>query len=186
MSENEEPKVDAGSSNEGENTPEPQTVSMEHFKNLQSTYDKQLGEKQKQLDTLSSQVASLSSELEQAKAEMPKDQQEMLKRQRDITAKEASVARAQSELNQRALDIRARELLNEHKVDLTVGDLVKLGSETDMELAVLRKKTEPPKSPLNVPKTEQVPTGSTPSPGGPVSGDDALRAVIDKAKGVRK
>ena len=165
-----------------EDTPaqKPEVVSVTDFKKLQSTYDTRLGELTKANEGLQTQLNEVLSELKIAREGLPKDQAEFLKREKDLQTRESKLKTDGDTLAQRARSLKAKELIHNYKPDgLTEADLVKLASESEMELTVLRKITEPKRQ--NLPAAQQIDQG-TRSSGGPLTEREALLSEVEQAK----
>lgn len=158
-------------------------VSREDFTKLQSVYDKKLGEKSKEIEGLKGNLATLQQEIDLLKQDAPKDQVERVKVEKELRAREAQLAGLQKTLGEKSLNLKARELLAEYKdVGMTVEELVKMGDEATMELAVLRKAAQPKGADGKLPAKGSIDTGHR-SVGKPSSEDEKLDREIARARG---
>jgi len=163
----------------------PDTVSRKDFDNLKSVYDTRLAEQAKAFDEAQSELATVRSELDLVKKGIPQEQGEFLKRSRELSVKEQGLNQRIADLEAQSLDLKARELLLQFPDSgLAKEELVKLKTPTEMELAVLRKVTEPKAPKPNVPAAGSL-QKTTGSQGSPASGDEALLREIEKAKKLR-
>lgn len=167
---------------EGSGKPD-DVVSREDFTRLQSVYDTKLSEKSKVIEGLEGQIATLRSEVDLLKQEAPKDQLERVKVEKDLRAREGTLKVLEKSLADKSLALKARELLAEYKdVGMTVEELVKMGDEATMELAVLRKAAQPKVAGGKLPPKGTIDTGHR-SVGKPSSDDEALDRELERAKG---
>lgn len=169
----EEPKVEPEKKPEGE-----PTVPYKDFQNLQSVYDQQVAAKNKEIDRLTKATEDAVAEATQAKEGLPTDALARIKAEGDIKKREGVLVGREETLTKRAMQVKARELLAEHKVEMTVDDLVKMDNETEMELAVLRKKVTVPAE-VKLPGKDQIDTGPGRSVS-PVSESEKLQEAISK------
>jgi hypothetical protein len=97
----------------------------------------------------------------------------VLEQAKTLTAKEGVLTKKEADLQARFLELKAKKLVLEHKLEgvegFGVDDLVKLGSDTEMELAVLRQVAGGSTKPApNLPATKDIPVGGV-TPAGDVS-----------------
>jgi len=161
---------------------EPKMVPAEDVNRLKSVYDTRVTEKNTRISSLEQANTLLNEEIAALKAEKPADQLAVVKREADIKRKEAMLDQNQKDLLKRGLTITARELLAEYEIkDMTVDELVALGSENEIELAILRKKTTPTAPPPNVPPKSRID-----SPRGPSGASTDSEGIADAIKQAKK
>lgn len=157
-----------------------ETVPKKDIDNLKSVYDKKLLTVEKEKSDLQGKLTDVQAELESLKVGVPSDVTAKVKAEVDLKKREAALKVQAEGLEKKGLTIKAKELLLEHGVQMDLAELIKLGSEVEIELAVLRQKTLP-KREMTVPRQGSLDLGGG-TGGGPVSENAMLLAAIEKAK----
>ncbi len=118
-------------------------ITSEDISRLQSVYDKRLSELTAELNATKSAVEVAKRDADAAKAALSPDATKALERQKQLEQQDASLKAREEAVKANGLKAAARlhaaEAKANYGVDIKVTELEKLGSEIEIELAVLRQ-----------------------------------------------